>query len=213
MWLDGILYPHPPPPTPPRSTTYTSLEQRCVGRGVCADRAFSIKLAWGMVTVDSGVQQAKHTVSFAYSLSQGHSQQTQILTIHHGTRIIYYGTLFPLQDTHGVKEHELFENGRQSVNSQMRENREARWTMTVRAGYHKQTICTKKHVWSFPLAAFGHSWLLLAIITLSLLWLVCLFVFNIESNHHLFISPNELFVFHFLRPVSLTVKYLKNISA
>lgn len=40
-----------------------------------------------------------------------------------------------------------------------------------------------------------------------------LFFFYIESNHHLFISPNELFVFHFLRPVSLTVKYLKNISA
>lgn len=99
-----------------------------------------------MVTVDSGVQQAKQTVSFAYSLSQGHSQQTQILTIHHSTRIIYYGTLFPLQDTHGAKEHELFENERQSVNSQMTENREARWTMTVRAGYHKQTICAKKHV-------------------------------------------------------------------
>lgn len=161
-----------------------------------------------MVTVDSGVQQAKQTVSFAYSLSQGHSQQTQILTIHHGTRIIYYGTLFPLQDTHGVKEHELFENGRQSVNSQMTENREARWTMTVRAGYHKQTICAKKTCLIIPI---GCIWTLMVIIGNChfKFTVVGLFVFlNIESNHHLFISPNEPFVFHFLRPVSLTVKYL-----
>lgn len=41
----------------------------CVGQRQCADRAFSIKLLWGMVAVDSRVLQGRKTVSFAYSLS------------------------------------------------------------------------------------------------------------------------------------------------
>lgn len=42
---------------------------------VCADSEFSIKLAQGTVAVDSGVLRGKQAVSFAHSLSQGHSQQ------------------------------------------------------------------------------------------------------------------------------------------
>lgn len=84
---------------PPHSSPTPPLEQRCVGRGVCADRAFSIKLAWGMVAVDWRVPGGRQAVSFAYSLSQGHSQQARILPIHHGTRIMCGGILFPLPNS------------------------------------------------------------------------------------------------------------------
>lgn len=57
-----------------------------------------------MVAVDPRVLRGRQTVSFAYSLSQGHSQQARILPIHHSTRIMCSGPLFPLPKPHGVKE-------------------------------------------------------------------------------------------------------------
>lgn len=54
--------------------------------------------------MDSRMLQGSETVSFAYSLSQGHSQQAQIPPIHHGTRMMCGGTLFPLLNSHRAEE-------------------------------------------------------------------------------------------------------------
>lgn len=60
----------------------------------------------------SRVLQGKKTVLFAYSLSQGHSHQEQILSIHRGTRIMCCGTLFPLPNSQNrrTKVHEELES-------------------------------------------------------------------------------------------------------